>query len=231
MDITSRVEQVAFESTSAAEPVNGIPYLVADNFPQLGLLTALRFLEWTAANPAGVISLPTGKTPEYFIKWVNHFAAEWDDPALTDLRHCHGLEIKRFPEMSGLQFVQIDEFFPIDPRQHNSFFYYVSHYYIDGFGLDAGRAQLINCDDIPTAEHLPVTEIFPDSKIDLSLRYRDAGSAAEQRQQETILLVDQWCADYERQIRDKGGIGFFLGGIGPDGHIAFNVRGADHNST
>jgi len=28
-----------------------------------------------------------------------------------------------------------------------------------------------------------------------------------------------------------GGIGFFLGGIGPDGHIAFNTRGSDHNST
>ena len=28
-----------------------------------------------------------------------------------------------------------------------------------------------------------------------------------------------------------GGIGFFLGGIGPDGHIAFNVRGSDHYST
>ena len=28
-----------------------------------------------------------------------------------------------------------------------------------------------------------------------------------------------------------GGIWFFLGGIGPDGHIAFNVRGSDHNST
>jgi hypothetical protein len=28
-----------------------------------------------------------------------------------------------------------------------------------------------------------------------------------------------------------GGIGFFLGGIGPDGHIGFNVRGSDHFST
>ena len=34
-----------------------------------------------------------------------------------------------------------------------------------------------------------------------------------------------------RKIRDKGGIGFFLGGIGPDGHIAFNTRGSDHHST
>jgi glucosamine-6-phosphate deaminase len=28
-----------------------------------------------------------------------------------------------------------------------------------------------------------------------------------------------------------GGIGFFLGGIGPDGHIGFNVQGSDHYST
>jgi glucosamine-6-phosphate deaminase len=28
-----------------------------------------------------------------------------------------------------------------------------------------------------------------------------------------------------------GGIGFFLGGIGPDGHIAFNVKGSSHHSS
>ena len=44
------------------------------------------------------------------------------------------------------------------------------------------------------------------------------------------MLIDQWCNEYENKIRSLGGIGFFLGGIGPDGHIAFNVRGADHNS-
>jgi len=37
--------------------------------------------------------------------------------------------------------------------------------------------------------------------------------------------------DYENRIRELGGIGFFLGGIGPDGHIAFNTRGSDHNSS
>jgi glucosamine-6-phosphate deaminase len=36
---------------------------------------------------------------------------------------------------------------------------------------------------------------------------------------------------YEKAIQEKGGIGFFLGGIGPDGHIAFNTRGSDHHST
>lgn len=27
-------------------------------------------------------------------------------------------------------------------------------------------------------------------------------------------MIDQWCGEYEQRIRDKGGIGFFLGGIG-----------------
>ena len=35
----------------------------------------------------------------------------------------------------------------------------------------------------------------------------------------------------KRKSAHLGGIGFFLGGIGPDGHIAFNVRGSDHFST
>jgi len=43
--------------------------------------------------------------------------------------------------------------------------------------------------------------------------------------------VDQWCMQYEQRIRELGGIGFFLGGIGPDGHIGFNIKGSDHNST
>ena len=30
------------------------------------------------------------------------------------------------------------------------------------------------------------------------------------------------CAHYEEMIREAGGIDLFIGGIGPDGHIAFN---------
>lgn len=43
-------------------------------------------------------------------------------------------------------------------------------------------------------------------------------------------MIDNWCAEYEARIRRKGGIGFFLGSIGPDGHIAFNTRGTSHFS-
>jgi glucosamine-6-phosphate deaminase len=37
--------------------------------------------------------------------------------------------------------------------------------------------------------------------------------------------------EYEQRIQELGGIGFFLGGIGPDGHIGFNIKGSDHFST
>jgi glucosamine-6-phosphate deaminase len=38
------------------------------------------------------------------------------------------------------------------------------------------------------------------------------------------------CEAYEKKIEDLGGIKLFLGGIGPDGHIAFNEPGSSLNS-
>ncbi|KAJ9617844.1 glucosamine-6-phosphate deaminase [Exophiala oligosperma] len=38
------------------------------------------------------------------------------------------------------------------------------------------------------------------------------------------------CADYESRIAKAGGIDLFLGGIGPDGHIAFNEPGSSLKS-
>ena len=34
------------------------------------------------------------------------------------------------------------------------------------------------------------------------------------------------CANYEKMIAEAGGIDLFIGGIGPDGHIAFNEPGS-----
>lgn len=208
-----------------------IPYIIVDNFPTLGLLTALRFLEWVDKNPEGVISLPTGKTPEYFIRWVKKILEEWDTVEGKAFREKYGLQVEKRPVLSGLHFVQIDEFYPINPSQHNSFYNYVQKFYVEGFGLDAKKGIFINCDEIVLAEGKHFSEVFPDNHVDLSLRYREAKNAVEKLQQASIFKIDQWCSDYEQKIRDMGGIGFFLGGIGPDGHIAFNVRGSDFFST
>ncbi|CAJ1337233.1 unnamed protein product [Effrenium voratum] len=153
------------------------------------------------------------------------------------------------PKLDKLRFVQIDEFYPISPQQHNSFHYYVNEYYIKGFGLDPARALLMDCSKIgleaaagkgfgPTGEpqddHLKVEhmeDVWPDGHVDLSLRTRDPSSRLERLQQRVLRQVDQWCADYEAKIRAMGGIGFFMGGIGPDGHVAFNCQGCDHFAT
>jgi len=208
-----------------------IPYIVVDNFPKLGLLTALRFLEWVSLNPEGVISLPTGKTPEFFIKWTNYLLRNWNKAEVERIRSDFDFPPSNRPDLSGLQFVQIDEFYPIPPSQHNSFYNYVLKFYIEGFGLDKSKSLLINCDEIPLAGDLHYAQVFPDFQIDLSLRYRESRSKFEEIQQNSIFLIDNWCCEYENKIREKGGIGFFLGGIGPDGHIAFNTRGSDLFST
>ena len=42
--------------------------------------------------------------------------------------------------------------------------------------------------------------------------------------------LEKECEDYEKKIKDLGGIHLFLGGIGPDGHIAFNEPGSSLSS-
>jgi glucosamine-6-phosphate deaminase len=42
--------------------------------------------------------------------------------------------------------------------------------------------------------------------------------------------LEKECESYERKIDDAGGIKLFVGGIGPDGHIAFNEPGSSLGS-
>lgn len=87
---TSRVEEFYKLHSGAAK----FSYVMVDSFPQLGMLTALRFLEWAAYHPQGVISLPTGKTPEFFIKWTQHFLRDWNTPSVQELREKLGMTSK-----------------------------------------------------------------------------------------------------------------------------------------
>ncbi len=230
-DILSSVETLFLSKQDIVPQNTHIPYLLVDNFPHLGMITALRFLEWVQENPEGVISLPTGKTPEYFIKWTDFLLQNWNNEKGRKILDEYGLQHSQKPNLKELHFVQIDEFYPINPRQKNSFYNYVNKFYINGFGLSLKNALLINADEIPLHNNKTYREIFPDLKVDLSLRYCEAKTNRERYQKDSIFMIDDWCAEYEQKIREKGGIGFFLGGIGPDGHIAFNIKGSDHFST
>ncbi|MEI7595656.1 MAG: glucosamine-6-phosphate isomerase [Bacteroidota bacterium] len=228
---SSKVEQVFYELSGIQNETTKVPYITVDNFPKLGLLTSLRFLEWVSENPRGVLSLPTGKTPEYFIKFTQFLLENWNTKKGKDIRARNNLGQITKPNLGNLQFVQIDEFYPINPIQHNSFHNFVKKFYINGFGIDESKSLFINAEEIKLHDNLSYNKVFPDYIIDLSLRYREAKTVLEEIQQQSIFKIDNWCTNYENQIREKGGIGFFLGGIGPDGHIAFNTRGSDLYST
>ena len=230
----SKVEKQALKISNYRElyaPTEKIPTIVVPHFPMLGKLTALRFIEWVQQNPGGVVSLPTGKTPEYFIKWVTRFLKGWSTPAIQKELKEEGVDPSIKPDMKSLHFVQIDEFYPINSSQTNSFSYYVKKYYLKGFGMNPRKAMLIDPCQIGLEAGETLDSVWPDKHVDLSLRYRHPKTKLEQRQKVLLEKIDQWCMDYEDKIRQLGGIGFFLGGIGPDGHIGFNISGSDHYSS
>jgi len=229
---SSRVEEFfSFFDPLYQENLNTcrIRTLVAENYIVLGQLTALRFIEWASLNPGGVVALPTGKTPEFFIKWLEYYRDNWEQESKDGLIGKFGIQK---PDFRSLHFFQLDEFFPINPEHERSFRYFVKKFYIDVLGFDPGKTHLINTWFLNEQEQQLLEgaknmgEVFTEGSVDLSLRTRTAQSRQEELQQRAIRMFDEWCMRYESKIRALGGIGFFLGGIGPDGHIAFNVRGS-----
>ena len=195
-----------------------------NSFPELGMMTALRFIEFIQEKPNAVCSLPTGKTPEYFIKWVVRILKHWESDEIVSLRTKYNIAGQNPPQLSQVRFVQIDEFVPINPSQSNSYYHYIKKYYLDEFGLDPSNCLLMDT--------WHITRQFPSCfniKLDLSLRHRDPVNELERDQRQLITNLDAYCVDYERKISALGGIDFFLGGIGPDGHVGFNIRGSDEN--
>jgi len=224
--LNSNVEKKFVAESGISAITTTIPYIVADSVPKLGLLTALRFLEWVQTHPAGVVSLPAGKSPRYFIHYLHELLDGWEKPDIRELAEKYGLDVSRKPDLRGLHFVQMDEFYPIPSSQHNSSYKSVHDLYIKGFGMDEDKALFINCDEIPLYNGRSYRDIFPGYEIDLSLRYRQPKNDSEVAQQQSLFLIDDWCARYEDRIRALGGIGFFMDTVGSDGRIAFNIQGS-----
>jgi glucosamine-6-phosphate deaminase len=117
MDRLTPVEQAAVAASAfdaLYEPAERIPTVMVDNFPALGRLAAMRFVEWVQDHLEGVISLPTGKTLEHFIRWVQRLLQTWQQ---AETQAEARIDTSRKPRLDGLHFVQIDEFCPIEPSQ------------------------------------------------------------------------------------------------------------------
>lgn len=227
----TNVEKAFLENASIKNISTKTPFLTVASFPQLGLLSALSFIEWAAENTTGVVSLPASKTAQYFIHYLHFILDNWNNKQGRELLEKYNLKLKEKPNLSELQYVQMGDFYPIASEQHNSLYNFAKVNYIEGFGFNKSKSLLIKSEDIGLTDGKHFLEVFPDYKIDLTLRFREAHTALEKLQQGSIFKIDDWCTRYEEQIREKGGIGFFLSGIGPDGHIAFNTKGTGHYSS
>jgi len=228
-DAQSNVEKVELKRSGRKlmyGPIEKIPVIEVENSALIGKLTAFRFVEWVLKNPGGVISLPTGKTPERFIKWTNRILSKWTSKEIQALLAEYGIDGSKIPDMKSLTFVQMDEFYPMNANQHNSSNNFVKKFYIDGMGLDAQKAILIDATNLGVPAGYGMEQVFPNYIVDLSLRFRKPKNDQELLQKEVLTSVDMFCMDFETRIRDLGGIGFLVGSIGPDGHIAYNVRGS-----
>lgn len=206
-----------------------IPVLQVAHCRELGKLTALSFLAWVIDHPEGVISLPTGKTPEMFIKMLAYYKQHWNDDEVQQELEQYGIKQSEFPDTTRLKFVQMDEFFLATSQQQNSFSSYVLKHYVTLLGIQKENCLLMNFASM-RFDYDQAKKVFEHKQVDLSLLHRIACNEQELIEQQVLQQMDVVCREYEEKIKDWGGIGFFLGGIGPDGHIAFNMSGDSFES-
>ena len=105
----SAVEEIALKRSGDQlryPPTEKINVIVVDNFPELGKLAAFRFLEWAQNNEGSSISLPTGKTPEHFIRWVKRILTQWKTPSIQKIITENGVDPDRKPDMKSFHFIQ-----------------------------------------------------------------------------------------------------------------------------
>lgn len=232
MVMLTEVEESFRSRSGKKESYDGEKIKVVEvlNVYELGRLVTLSFLEWVSQNPNGVVALPTGKTPEYFIKTLERYLQNWNDPEIIEEVCSRGFpRLDTPPETSGLRFVMLDEFFPMSPLHRNSFCNYIYSYYVKILGIK--QENILHFDLIKSGIlSLNDFDLFKDVLVDLSLLDRDPIDDIERKRKDCLIKVQEFCRSYDSKIMDMGGIGFFLGGIGPDGHIAFNQMNSEHSS-
>ena len=219
--LESKVEQVFLHDSGLSmryAPVEKVTSIQVENVYELGKLVSLRFLEWALDHPEGVIALPTGRTPEYFIKTMERLKETWREQQTQAELLKYGFpetSLAEFPMLSGLTFVMLDEFFPMSPKHRNSFCNYIELFYTSMMDINPQKVLKF---DLVAAGVLTEAEInmFSDIDVDLSLLSRDVDEvqlSAERKVQRGVLLkVEQYCQQFEARVRALGGIGFFLGG-------------------
>jgi len=99
---------------------------------------------------------------------------------------------------------------------------------------EAGKVSFRHVVTFNMDEYVGIAENHPESYH--SFMWNNFFSHIDIRKENVNILngnapdLEAECARYEEKIRNYGGIHLFLGGIGPDGHIAFNEPGSSLTS-
>ncbi|MBO4744384.1 MAG: glucosamine-6-phosphate deaminase [Bacteroidales bacterium] len=98
----------------------------------------------------------------------------------------------------------------------------------------AGKVSFANVVTFNMDEYIGIPEEHPESYH--SFMWNNFFSHIDVKKENVHILngnapdLEAECANYEAQIKSFGGIDLFMGGIGPDGHIAFNEPGSSLTS-
>ena len=98
----------------------------------------------------------------------------------------------------------------------------------------AGKVSFANVVTFNMDEYIGIPEEHPESYH--SFMWNNFFSHIDVKKDNVHILngnapdLEAECANYEAQIKSFGGIDLFMGGIGPDGHIAFNEPGSSLTS-
>ena len=99
---------------------------------------------------------------------------------------------------------------------------------------EAGQVSFKNVVTFNMDEYVGIPENHPESYH--TFMWTNFFSHIDIRKENVNILngnaenLSKECEDYEKRIASYGGIDLFLGGIGPDGHIAFNEPGSSLSS-
>ena len=103
--------------------------------------------------------------------------------------------------------------------------------------IDLNKKGIVSFQNVVTFnmdEHVGLPKEHPESYY--SFMWNNFFSHIDIKAENTNILngnapdLDAECARYEEKIKSYGGIDLFMGGIGPDGHIAFNEPGSSLTS-
>lgn len=205
---------------------------VLDSPESVGRLVALDFIKWVEENPNGVVSLPTGKSAEYFVRYLFYFKKNWHKDSVRVDVEKHGISSKDFPETHNLKIVQSYEPYPVSSSHKRSVSRFIDDYYLKVLDIQPENALLMSVADQGILKKKGPEIVFRSTNIGDLKEFcdREPKSRIEKWQRLAIEEANDFCQDYEDKLKSWGGIQLYILPLGYNGDISLNVPGASADS-